>query len=70
MISWAYGYMTRRNIERTANGLQPVNLQPPGYGPEQMLKTLLGVCEKRPDVPFVIAVDALFDVIREHDRNS
>jgi hypothetical protein len=64
MVSWAYGYMTRRNLERTASGLNPINLQPAGLGPSNMMKLLIGVCERQPNAHFVLAVDALFDYLR------
>src|SRR5262245_62078247 len=65
MMGWAYGYMTRRNFERSAAGLSPVNLQPPGFGPVEMVTLMLGFCNDNPSVRYFQAVDALFEVLRE-----
>lgn len=70
MMGWAYGYMTRRNMERAAASLSQVNLQPSGFGPVQMVKLMLGFCSENPQVRYYVAVDALFELLREKGVTS
>jgi hypothetical protein len=65
MMGWAYGYMTRRNMERSAASLQQVTLQTDGFGPVEMVAMMLKFCQDHPDVRYVSAVDALFEVLAE-----
>lgn len=70
MMGWAYGYMTRRNIERAAAGLSQVNLQPSGFGPAEMVSLMLNFCADNPQVRYYVAVDALFELLREKGVTS
>lgn len=65
MMGWAYGYMTRRNMERAASGLQQVTLQTDSFGPVEMVATMLKFCENQPGVRYVSAVDALYELLME-----
>ncbi len=68
MMGWAYGYMTRRNMERAAEGKQQVNLQTDKFGPVEMVALMLKFCEEHPDVRYYSAVDALFEVLAEQQN--
>jgi hypothetical protein len=65
MMGWAYGYMTRRNIERAAAGKTQVNLQTEKFGPKEMVGMMLKFCQDQPDVRYYQAVDALFNVLAQ-----
>lgn len=63
MMGWAYGYMTRRNIERVNAGLRAVNLQPDGFGPAEMVTLMMNFCQENPEIRYYRAVDALFEIM-------
>jgi hypothetical protein len=65
MMGWAYGYMTRRNMERVAAGKAQVNLQTDKFGPVEMVGLMLGFCEKEPEARYWSAVDALYEVLAQ-----
>ena len=64
LVGWAYGYMTRRNIERATSGKRQVNLQQKDFA-VKMLATMVAVCEKGPDIYYYQAVDAFYDVLMQ-----
>lgn len=64
LVGWAYGYMTRRNMERAAAGRRQVNLQMKDFS-VKMLAIMLEVCEKGPDLYYYATVDAFYDVLME-----
>lgn len=64
LVGWAYGYMTRRNIERAVNNKRQVNLQQQDFA-VKMLGTMVAVCEKGPDIYYYQAVDAFYEVLMQ-----
>jgi hypothetical protein len=64
LVGWAYGYMTRRNIERAVNNKRQVNLQQQDFA-VKMLGTMVTVCEKGPDIYYYQAVDAFYEVLMQ-----
>jgi hypothetical protein len=63
MMGWAYGYMTRRNMERAAAGMTQIQLQSKNFNAADMVTLMLKFCDKNPDVRYYQAVDALFEVL-------
>src|SRR5690606_23029885 len=44
MLHWALGYMSHRNLALSQAGVQPVNLQPPGFDHARQLDFLRDWC--------------------------
>ena len=63
LLGWAYGYMTRRNVERAIAGQVQVDLTANAFDEKQLLGIVLGFCEKEPDTRVYQVVDALFEVL-------
>jgi hypothetical protein len=60
MLHWALGYMSHRNLALSQAGVQPVNLQPPGFDHARQLDFLRDWCLRNPTLTFNDAVEALF----------
>lgn len=64
VVHWAYGYMTRRNVERGLRGLPQVNIGA-SVSDQQLLQVILSFCEDKPDARIFQVVDALYEVLLE-----
>jgi hypothetical protein len=62
VLHWAYGYMTRRNIEQATRGQTQVDLSK-NFDGERMLGIILAFCEKEPSARIFQVVDALYEVL-------
>ena len=65
LVGWAFGYMTRRNVERGLAGQSQVNFSSAGVTQEKLVTIILGYCEKDPSTRIYQIVDALYEVLLE-----
>jgi hypothetical protein len=64
VLHWAYGYMTRRNVERAVAGQSQVDIGAT-VDDRQLLGVILAVCEKEPSMRLFQVVDTLYEVLLE-----
>ena len=69
LVHWAYGYMTRRNYEQAVKNQTQVDLTK-DFDAKKMLGTMLGICQKNPDVHIIEVVDALYEVMLKDQTPS
>jgi hypothetical protein len=66
IVGWAYGYMSRRNIERGIAGQPQAELSPGKLDAAAMASIIVGACEKKPDARLYEVVDAMYEVLLQN----
>jgi hypothetical protein len=64
VVHWAYGYMTRRNIERGLRGQPQVDINAT-VSDQRLLQVILSFCGDQPEARIFQVVDALYEVLLE-----
>lgn len=64
VVHWAYGYMTRRNIERGLRGQPQVDIGAT-VSDQKLLQVILSFCGDQPEARIFQVVDALYEVLLE-----
>lgn len=64
VVHWAYGYMTRRNIERGLRGQPQVDINAT-VSDQKLLQVILSFCGDQPEARIFQVVDALYEVLLE-----
>lgn len=65
LAGWAYGYMTRRNIERALAGQSQAELTPENFNADQLVGLIIGFCKEQPNTRIYEVVDALYEILLE-----
>ena len=65
IAGWAYGYMSRRNIERGIAGQPQAELTPGKLDAAAMVTVIVGFCEKQPETRLYQIVDAMYEILLE-----
>lgn len=68
LAQWAYGYITRRNIERGMAGKPQIDLPANGVTPQKLVGTILGVCEEAPDSHVFEVVEAFYRALLQKNN--
>jgi hypothetical protein len=66
IAGWAYGYMSRRNIERGIAGQSQAELTPDNMDAAKLVTVIVGACEKTPDARLYQIVEALYEILLEN----
>ena len=65
IVGWSFGYMTRRNVERSIAGKSQLEFREGKVTPDGILNVVSGFCEKNSDARLFQIIDALYEALLE-----